>query len=109
MSDLSYMDPPIEIAATGVRLKIIAARLRTGGMRPYDAAETIDFGSTDPLLIDIASAQIETLERCRDACDAGLARPLIILDTANTGLHLSDAITIRRDRDLSLVRGRAHA
>ena len=109
MSDLSYMDPPIEIAATGVRLKIIAARLRTGGMRPYDAAETIDFGSTDPLLIDIASAQIETLERCRDACDAGLSRPLIILDTANTGLHLSDAITIRRDRDLSLVRGRLHA
>ena len=103
------MDPPIEIAATGVRLKIIAARLRTGGMRPYDAAETIDFGSTDPLLIDIASAQIETLERCRDACDAGLSRPLIILDTANTGLHLSDAITIRRDRDLSLVRGRLHA
>ena len=109
MSDLSYMDPPIEIAATGVRLKIIAARLRTGGMRPYDAAEMIDFGSTDPLLIDIASAQIETLERCRDACDAGLSRPLIILDAASTGLNLSDAITIRRDRDLSLVRGRLNA
>ena len=109
MSDMSYLDPPIEIAATGVRLKIIAARMRTGGMRPYVAADMIDFGSTDPLLVDIASVEVETLESCRDACLAGLSRPLVILDIANTGLNLSDAITIRRDRDIPLVKGRLNA
>ncbi|KJS36381.1 MAG: hypothetical protein VR74_12815 [Hyphomonas sp. BRH_c22] len=109
MSDMSYLDPPIEIAATGVRLKIIAARLRTGGMRPYEADDMIDFGSTEPLLVDIASVEVETLESCRDACLAGLSRPLVILDIANTGLNLSDAITIRRDRDIPLVKGRLNA
>jgi GGDEF domain-containing protein len=109
MSDLSYLDPPIEIAATGARLKIVAARLRTGGMRPYGAAETIDFDSADPLLVDLASVHVETLKLCRDACLATLRRPLIILDIANAGLTLSDTITIRRDRDLSLVKGRLSA
>lgn len=109
MSDTSYMDPPIEIAATGTRLKIIAARLRTGGMRPYEATDIIDFHSTDPLLVDIASVGVDALESCRDACMAGLSRPLIILDVANSGLNLSDAITLRRDRDIPLIKGRLNA
>jgi hypothetical protein len=52
---------------------------------------------------------VETLESCRDACLAGHSRPLVILDIANTGLNLSDAITIRRDRDIPLVKGRLNA
>jgi len=109
MSDTSYMDPAIEIAATGTRQKIIAARLRTGGMRPYEATDVIDFRSTDPLLVDIASVGVEVLESCREACMADLSRPLVILDVADTGLNLSDAITLRRDRDIPLIKGRLNA
>lgn len=109
MADMSYMDPIIEIVATRARLKIIAARLCTGAIHPCAAGDMIDFGSTDPLLVDMASVGVVTLERCQDACPAGYARSLIILDTANTRLLLSDTITIRQGRDIVRVKGRLTA
>ncbi|KCZ94668.1 GGDEF domain-containing protein [Hyphomonas johnsonii] len=109
MSDLSYLDPPIEIAATSPRLEMIMSRLRSGGMRPYPASAQVDFNSTDPLLVDISSVPREVIARCARACMAGLTRPLAVLDVAETGLALTDAITIRRDRDLTLLKGRLSA
>ena len=109
MPDLTYMDPPIEVAATGVRFKIVAARLRSGGMRPYASGDRVDFEASDPLLIDLASVSKATLQACRKACIRGLSRRLIILDTADAGLFLSDALTVRRDRDLGMLKGRLSA
>ncbi|WP_340691289.1 hypothetical protein, partial [Hyphomonas sp.] len=109
MPDLTYMDPPIEVAATGVRFKIVAARLRSGGMRPYASGDAVDFESSDPLLIDLASVPMAVLQACHKACLRGLTRRLIILDTADAGLFLSDALTVRRDRDLGMLKGRLSA
>jgi two-component system cell cycle response regulator PopA len=109
MPDLTYMDPPIEVAATGVRFKIVAARLRSGGMRPYASGDAVDFDASDPLLIDLASVSKAVLETCHKACLRGLTRRLIILDTADAGLFLSDALTVRRDRDLGMLKGRLSA
>ena len=109
MSDTSYLDPPIEIAATSPRLEMILARMRSSGMRPYPASQPLDFNSTGPLLVDIASVTRMTLEHCARACAAGLSRPMAILDVADTGLNLSDVITLRRDRDLTMLKGRLAA
>ena len=109
MPDLTYMDPPIEVAATGVRFKIVAARLRSGGMRPYASGDRVDFEASDPLLIDLASVSKDVLQACRKACLRGLSRRLIILDTAEAGLFLSDVLTVRRDRDLVMLKGRLSA
>ena len=109
MPDLTYMDPPIEVAATGVRFKIVAARLRSGGMRPYAIGDAVDFEASDPLLIDLASVSKAMLQACHKACLRGLTRRLIILDTADAGLFLSDALTVRRDRDLGMLKGRLSA
>lgn len=109
MSDMSYLDPPIEIAATSPRLEIIMSRLRSSGMRPYAASEQLDFESTGPLLVDIESVSRKTLEYCAHACMRGLSRPMIILDVSDAGLNLSDVITLRRDRDLPMLKGRLAA
>ena len=109
MPDLTYMDPPIEVAATGVRFKIVAARLRSGGMRPYASGDSVDFDASDPLLIDLASVSKAVLKACHRACLRGLTRRLVILDTADAGLFLSDALTVRRDRDLGMLKGRLSA
>tara|TARA_R110000787_G_scaffold20065_4_gene59603 strand:- start:15276 stop:16535 length:1260 start_codon:yes stop_codon:yes gene_type:complete len=109
MSDMSYLDPPIEIAATSPRLESIVSRIRSGGMRPYAASEQLDFHSTDPLLVDIASVSRAVLEQCAQAGMIGLSRPMIILDVADAGLNLSDVITLRRDQDLAMLKGRLTA
>jgi hypothetical protein len=109
MPDLTYMNPPIEVAATGVRFKIVAARLRSGGMRPYAGGDAVDFESSDPLLIDLASVSRSMLEALDSVCRQGLARRMILLDTADTGLFLIDALTVRRDRDLGMLKGRLSA
>ena len=51
MLDLSFLDPPIEVAATGPRLETILSSLRAHGMRAYPASDPIDFEATEPLLI----------------------------------------------------------
>ena len=50
MLDLSFLDPPIEVAASGPRLESILTRLRNHGMRAYPASNPIDFDATEPLL-----------------------------------------------------------
>ena len=109
MSDMSYLDPPIEIAATSPRLELIMSRLRSSGLRPYAASEQLDFESNGPLLVDIESVSRTTLEYCARACMRGLSRPMIILDVSDVGLNLSDVITLRRDRDLTMLKGRLAA
>ena len=109
MSDLSYMDPPIEVAATSPRLEMILQRLRTSGMRPRAAIEPVEFFEPAPLLIDLQSVGRQTIERCARACMMGLKRQLIILDADDTGLALTDAMTLHRDGDLSLLPGKLEA
>jgi len=50
MLDLSFLDPPIEVAASSPRLDMILSRLRAHGMRAYPASDPIDFEATEPLL-----------------------------------------------------------
>ena len=73
MFDLSYLDPPIEVAATSPRLDMIMSRLRTSGMRPYAAEAPIDFNAVEPLLLDIRSLDAETLGRVARARSMGLS------------------------------------
>jgi len=106
MFDLSYLDPPIEVAATSPRLDMIMSRLRTSGMRPYAAEAPIDFNAVEPLLLDIRSLDAETLGRVARARSMGLPRPLVVLAPAAGAADLTDALVIRRDRDLVQLRAR---
>ncbi len=109
MSDLSFLDPPIEIAATRPRLDMLLSRLKGFGLRAYPANPPIDFTAPEPLLIDLESVDKATLERCAKACMAGHTRQLILLDPSDSGITISDAIVIRRDRDLTILKARLAA
>ena len=110
MSDLSFFDPPIEIAAESPRLELIASRLRAGGMRPYPAGAPIDYSAPDPLLIDIATASRSTLEALSRAAMVEVHRPVVLLDTASAHLPNSgETIILRRDQDLAALKARLTA
>ena len=110
MSDLSFFDPPIEIAAESPRLEVIASRLRASGMRPYPASAPIDFSAPDPLLIDIGTATRSTLEALSRAAMVQVHRPVVLLDTASAHLPNSgETIILRRDQDLAALKARLTA
>ncbi len=106
MSDMSFLDPPIEVAANSPRLDMLVTRLKAHGMRPYPGKAPIDFSASDPLLIDLQSVSAATLERCARACMAGPTRQLVLLDTTGNGVNITDAIVIQRDRDLTILKSR---
>lgn len=109
MNDLSWMDPPIEVAACSPRLEMIMARLKSSGLRPYKATEPVDFNNQDPLLIDISSVSRPTLERVSRARDIGVERTLIMLSPAEGAPTLSDAMVVKGDSQLALIPGQLAA
>ena len=110
MSDLSFFDPPIEIVAESPRQEMILSRLRSGGMRPYRASHPIDFGASDPLLIDIPTASRDVLQALSRAAMIQVHRQIVLIDTWVARLMPGEArVLLRRDRDLTTLRGRLTA
>ncbi|MEZ6000619.1 hypothetical protein [Hyphomonas sp.] len=106
MIDLSFLDPPIEVAASGPRLETILARLRANGMRAYPASDPIDFDATEPLLIDMESLPEGLRDRDIKLSEGAERRPLVLL-TSNTQIADGvDALIVSRDSDLDMLRAR---
>lgn len=107
MSDLSFFDPPIEIAAASPRLEMISSRLRASGMRPYPASAPIDFSAPDPLLIDISTVTRDVLDALSRATMVQVHRQIVLVDTTDSQLPAAgEAVLLRRDRDLTTLRSR---
>jgi GGDEF domain-containing protein len=107
MSDLSFFDPPIEIAAGSPRLEMISSRLRASGMRPYPASTPIDFSAPDPLLVDIATVSREVLDGLSRAAMVQVHRQIVIVDLSGGQMPCAgEAVILRRDRDLGTLRSR---
>ena len=106
MPDLSYLDPPIEVAAESPRLEMIQSRLRSGRLRPYRASKSVSRNCSEPLLVDLASADPEIL---RALASSIFTRPVVILGEDSEGRTLFDALIIDRDKDIPLLRGRLAA
>ena len=85
MLDLSFLDPPIEVAAANPRLDMILSRLKAHGMRAYPASDPIDFDATEPLLIDMESLPAGLRERDVKLRHNEPKRPLVLL-TQDTGI-----------------------
>lgn len=110
MSDLSFLDPPIEIAAESPRAEMIFSRLKASGLRPYPAAHPIDFSAPDPLLIDIATATRQVLEALSRAAMVQVHRQIVLLDTSDSQLpSAGETVILRRDRDLTGLKSRLTA
>lgn len=110
MSDLSFFDPPIEIAAGGARQDMIMSRLKASGLRPYPASHPIDFGAADPLLIDIATVSREVLEGFSRAEMVQVHRQVVLVDLSDDRTPvLGDAVILRRDQDLGGLKSRLMA
>lgn len=106
MTDFSFQDTPIEVAAASPRREMIMSRLRAAGLRPFAASDPIDFSVADSLLIDVASVTPEMMVRFSRAQMIGLSRQVIILDQAPAETDIPDAIFVRRDNDLSVLKER---
>ncbi|MCA8902862.1 MAG: hypothetical protein KDA53_16610 [Hyphomonas sp.] len=106
MFDLSYLDLPIEVAAESPRLDMIVSRLKASGLRAYGAADPVDFDVSEPLLIDVRSLGPATLSRIARAREMGATRPLIVLAPEGATEAVTDALIVRRDRDLVQLRAR---
>lgn len=100
MTDPDFLNPPIEVIATHPRLDMIRARLKSAGMRPYEARD--ELSDTDPLLIDAASLNGTQLTRIRRQMTLGTKRQIILLAASNAPL-LQDAITLRHETELATV------
>ncbi|MFN7164541.1 MAG: hypothetical protein ACK4P2_06945 [Hyphomonas sp.] len=110
MSDLSFFDPPIEIAAGSARLDLIMSRLKASGMRPYPASQPIDFSAPDPLLVDSATATRVTLEALSRAAMVQVHRQVVLVDTSGLPLPASgETVIVRRDEDLGALKSRLAA
>jgi PleD family two-component response regulator len=108
MSDFSFFDPPIEIAAGSPRFEMIEMKLKASGLRPFQASSAVDFTASDPLLIDTASAAPDLLEAVRRAPSS--ARQIILLDiSATPPSPAGDALLLRRDSDLAALKSRLTA
>ena len=106
MFDLSFLDPPIEVAAASPRLESILSRLKAHGMRAYPASDPIDFDATEPLLIDMESLPAGLRDRDILLRNDRPGRPLVLL-TPDTGLAEGiDALIVTRDSDLAQLRAR---
>lgn len=106
MKDLSYMDPPIEIAAGSPRLEMILQRLRSNGMRPYEAHLPLEFQNPDPLLIDLQSVSMDVVRLCARAQMMEINQKLIVLDGPGIAFSLTDAVVVPGDDGLSLLPAR---
>lgn len=106
MTDFSFLDTPIEVAAESPRREMIMSRLRATGLRPYDASKPIDFNASDALLIDIETATPEMMSRYSRAQMIGFSRQIIMLGGDASDLDGETTIIIKRDNDLKLMKER---
>jgi len=101
MTDLSFMDPPIEVAAASPRLEMIITRLRTSGLRPAFANPDIEQGGGVPLLIDIETAPATILSDLARAEAGGVSRPVILLGKQDA--PVKSILHLREDSELALL------
>lgn len=100
MTDPAFLNPPIEVIATSPRLEMIKSRLKSAGLRAYEARN--DMSNEDPILIDTASmsgTQIHALKR-------QIARKMdrVIFVLASTGAPLlQDAIILTNEIELASI------
>ena len=106
MFDFSFLDPPIEVAAASPRLEMILSRLKAHGMRAYPATDPIDFGATEPLLIDMESLPAGLRDRDVTLRDADSRRPLVLLTPDTSTADGIDALIVSQDGDLAQLRAR---
>jgi len=104
MTDLSFMDPPIDVVAASPRLEMIVARLRACGMRPQFANATMIQPSSAPLLIDFASMPESTPSQLIRLQAAELPRLVITLGTGNS--PVKPLFNIRNDGELASLPNR---
>lgn len=104
MTDIHYMDPPIDVVASSPRLEMIIARLRASGMRPTYANATLIHPSPVPLLIDYETMPPSTLSQLTRLEAAEVPRQLITLGKGSSpikplfNLVSDDEISTLRDR-----------
>jgi hypothetical protein len=106
MLDLSFLDPPIEVAASGPRLESILTRLRNHGMRAYPASNPIDFDATEPLLIDMESLPSGLRDRDILLNEGAERRPLVLLTPDTQTAEGLDVLIVSRDSDLEMLKAR---
>jgi PleD family two-component response regulator len=106
MLDLSFLDPPIEVAAAGPRLETILTKLRAHGMRAYPASDPIDFDTTEPLLIDMESLPEGLRDRDIRLNEGAERRPVVLLAPDMQVAEGVDALIVSRDSDLAMLKAR---
>ncbi|MEO1787173.1 MAG: hypothetical protein AAFR41_09145, partial [Pseudomonadota bacterium] len=107
MTDLSYLNPPIELVANSQRAASLSARLRSVGVRPIAVGEAWSADSRVPLLVDTGSVSPAGLARLQQAASGGAGRTVILLSPASgAGIDLHDCLLLQRDDDLASLPAR---
>ncbi len=107
MTDLTYLDPPLELVANAPRQAPLASRIRAAGLRPIPVGESWTAGSRVPLLVDVASVSATTLEQLEKAAREGLDRPVILLAAREgAGIDLHDCLLLRGDEEIATLSAR---
>ena len=104
MTDMSYMDPPIDVVATSPRLEMIVARLRASGMRPSCANAGVLHPSAVPILLDFASMPPSVLSQLVRLKAAEVPRTIITL--GNGTCPVTPLFNIRSDLELTALPNR---
>jgi len=107
MTDLSYLNPPIELVANSQRAASLSARLRSVGVRPIAVGEAWSADSRVPLLVDTGSVSPAGLARLQQAASGGAGRTVILLSPASgAGIDLHDCLLLQSDDDLASLPAR---
>ncbi|MEM0985275.1 MAG: hypothetical protein AAGJ32_03415 [Pseudomonadota bacterium] len=102
LTDLNYLDPPVELLATMPRKAMLTTRLRTSGLRPIALDETWSAGSKMPIVVDVESVAAPTLQKLEQAVRAGMNRTVILLSRKGAaGIDVQDCIVLHGDHELS--------
>jgi GGDEF domain-containing protein len=110
MMDLSFLDPPVEVAASSPRLEMILSKLRLSGLRLFCASAMPELDAPDTLLVDLASAPpaYKDLAALREV-PAGY-RQLVFLQADDRFQRCpTGAICLPRDEDIVGLRARLMA
>ncbi|MFN7054123.1 hypothetical protein [Hyphomonas sp.] len=110
MMDLSFLDPPVEVAAASPRLEMILSKLRLSGLRPFSASATPELDAPDTLLVDLASAPpaYTSLAALREV-PAGYRQLVFLHAPGGFQPCPAGAICLPRDEDIPGLRARLAA
>ncbi|MEM7766249.1 MAG: hypothetical protein AAF253_02030 [Pseudomonadota bacterium] len=107
MTDLTYLNPPVELLATSPRQEMLAGRMKAHGLRPIPVGEAWTDNSRMPILVDIGSVSSATLERLELSVLNGLDRTVILLSPAEaTGVNLHDCLFLHGDDEIASLSAR---